>query len=340
MTLPVIVKNRPIPAIIFAFFLKGMKMDLGSTAVIALGGNAIIKQGQKGTITEQFANTRESLAGIVEMARRGWRLAITHGNGPQIGHYLIRVERARDVVPFVPLGVCVAGTEGEMGYMIAQSLQNTLMRENIQREVTAMLTQVVVDPNDPSISDPSKPIGSFFTHYDAQILMGSEGWVMKEDAGRGWRRVVPSPIPQSVVEGAQIRRMVAQGEIVIACGGGGIPVYYMEDGRLEGVDAVVDKDLASAVLAREIGAELLIIATGVPRVCLHFGKPEQMELEHMTVAEAKGYLAAGEFPRGSMGPKIGAAIDFLEGGGKRVIITENDLVLDALEGKAGTEIVG
>lgn len=315
-------------------------MSSGSIAVVALGGNAIIKQGQKGTIAEQFANTRASLAGIVELIRQGYRLAITHGNGPQIGHYLIRVERARDYVPFVPLGVCVAGTEGEMGYMIAQSLQNSLMQSRISREVTAVLTQVLVHADDPSILDPSKPVGSFFTSYEAKLLTAQEGWVMKEDAGRGWRRVVPSPQPISVIEWQQIKRMVEHGEIVITCGGGGIPVYQMDDGRLEGVDAVIDKDLASAVLARQIGAELLVIATGVERVCVSFGKPEQREIAQMTAAEAQGYLDAGEFPKGSMGPKIQAAIDFLRCGGKKVIITSNELVVDAIAGKAGTTITG
>jgi len=311
----------------------------GRTAVIALGGNAIIKPGQEGTITEQFANTRESLSGIVDLIRDGYNVLITHGNGPQVGNYLIREAAAAHLVPRVPLGVCVAGTEGEMGYMIEQSLQNRLLREGIDRKVVTVLTQVLVDKDDPSLKVPTKFVGPFFGEKNLPRLKVDTDWVIKEDPGRGYRRVVPSPIPLSVIEAGVIKRLFNEGIIVIACGGGGIPVYYEKDNTLEGVDAVIDKDRASAVLAKEIGADVFVMPTAEEAVYLNYKKPNQKKISKMTVSEAEQYYQEGHFPSGSMGPKIEAAIQFLTACGELVVITSPQKVVDALDGKAGTRIV-
>ena len=308
------------------------------TAVVALGGNAIGTTGRE-DIHQQFANTRKSLAGILELVKEGYQLAITHGNGPQVGNALLRVECTMDTIPALPLGVIVADTEGGMGYMIEQSLQNKLHREGIPRKVVTIVTQVIVNRNDPSILNPTKPIGPFYTKEQAERLAKYNGWIIKEDAGRGFRRLVPSPIPTEIVEKDIIKSLVQSGTIVIAAGGGGAPVYVEEDGTYEGVDAVVDKDRASAVLARDIGAEALVILTSVDKVCLNYMNPDERPLSWVSVTEAKRYMAEGHFPQGSMGPKIGAAIQFLEAGGKQVIITSPGLVKEALEGKAGTKII-
>lgn len=308
------------------------------TAVVALGGNAISRKGEPDTIANQFRHTRESLSAIVPLIRRGYNLAITHGNGPQVGNAILRVELARDQAPILPLGVCVADTEGGMGYMIAQSLQNRLAHDNLDRAVAAILTQVIVDKSDPALANPTKYIGQFYTKEDADTYSRERGWQMKKDGNRGWRRVVGSPVPTGIVEGKVIRAMVQGGVIVIAAGGGGIPVYIEDDGRLEGLDVVVDKDRASAVLAREIGAELLIILTEVDQVALNFGMLDQQLLSDMTVSQAKQHLNEGQFPPGSMGPKIEAAINFLESGGGHVIITSIDKAAQALDGQAGTHI--
>jgi carbamate kinase len=311
---------------------------MSKTAVVALGGNAIGKTGKE-DIHEQFANTRKSLAGIVELIKGGYNLAITHGNGPQVGNALLRVERTMDTIPPLPLGVIVADTEGGMGYMIEQSLQNKLLREGISRKVVTIVTQVVVDRNDPSIKNPTKPIGPFYTKEQAERLAREYHWVVREDSGRGYRRVVPSPIPRGIVEKEILKSLVESGTIVIAAGGGGAPVYLEEDGTFEGVDAVVDKDRASAVLGKDIGAEILVILTTVDKVSLNYEKLDARPLSWITLAEAKRYLAEGHFPSGSMGPKIEAAIQFLESGGKQVIITSLEFVTEALEGKAGTKII-
>lgn len=311
---------------------------MSKTAVVALGGNAIGKTGKE-DIHEQFANTRKSLTGIVELIKGGYNLAITHGNGPQVGNALLRVERTMDTIPPLPLGVIVADTEGGMGYMIGQSLQNKLLREGIPRKVVAIVTQVVVDRNDPSIKNPTKPIGPFYTREQAERLAREYRWMVREDSGRGYRRVVPSPIPRGIVEKEILKSLVESGTIVIAAGGGGAPVYLEEDGTFEGVDAVVDKDRASAVLAKDIGAEILVILTTVDKVFLNYQKPDAHPLSWISLVEAKRYLAEGHFPSGSMGPKIEAAIQFLESGGKQVIITSLGLISEALEGKAGTKII-
>ena len=311
---------------------------MSKTAVVALGGNAIGTTGRE-DIHQQFANTRKSLSGILELVKEGYQLAITHGNGPQVGNALLRVERTMDTIPALPLGVIVADTEGGMGYMIEQSLQNKLHREGISRKVVTIVTQIIVDRNDPSILNPTKPIGPFYTKEQAERLAKINGWIIKEDAGRGFRRLVPSPIPTEIVEKDIIKFLVQSGTIVIAAGGGGAPVYVEEDGTYEGVDAVVDKDRASAVLARDIGAESLVILTSVDKVCLNYMNPDERPLSWVSVTEVKRYMAEGHFPQGSMGPKIGAAIQFLEAGGKQVIITSPGLIKEALEGKAGTKII-
>ncbi len=309
------------------------------TVIFALGGNAITREFEEGSITQQFANVRNSLAGAIDLLQRGYNVVITHGNGPQVGNALIRVEEARQLVPPLPLGVIVADLEGGMGYMIEQCFQNLLHDAGIEKQVTTIITQVVVDPDDPSIQEPTKFVGPFFTYEQVAELEEKRGWIVKEDKGRGWRRVVPSPIPKAIVEKDIIQLLVKNDVVVIAGGGGGIPVYYDNRGWLEGVDGVVDKDLASALIGNEINATKLVILTGVDKVSVHYRTKDQIDLDLLTIAEARRYLEAGEFPKGSMGPKIQAAINFIENGGKEVLITSIDSVKDALDGKNGTRIV-
>ena len=316
---------------------SGDEMDK-KTVVVALGGNAITREYEEGNITQQFQNTRQSLKSVVELIQRGNRVVITHGNGPQVGNALIRVEETRHMVPALPLGVIVADLEGGMGYMIEQCLQNKLTERKLKNSVITVLTQVLVDQNDPSIHNPSKYVGPFFKKEQVEDLQKERGWIIKEDPGRGYRRVVPSPKPQAIIEKEIIKLLVSKDVIVVAAGGGGIPVYKKENGWLEGVDGVIDKDLASAVLARDISAEELLILTGVDKVSINFNKPDQKDLDTLSIIEARKYLDEGQFPKGSMGPKIQAAINFLEFGGKKVIITSIDKAVDALEGKNGTVI--
>jgi carbamate kinase len=313
---------------------------MNKRAVLALGGNAIIQAGQKGTITEQFKNTRDSLGGIVALINQGYQLAITHGNGPQVGNMLIQQNAGieKGIAP-LPLGVLNAATEGTMGYMIEQCLQNALHKQGIDRDVITIATQVVVDKNDPSVKNPTKPVGPFYTAEQAEILKSEFGWTIIEDAGRGYRQVVPSPIPLDIIPIKTIKNIVANGDIAIACGGGGIPIYIETDGTYEGVDAVIDKDFASALLANKIDADLLVILTGVDKVAINFGKPDQTNVDILTIAEAQKHLADGQFPAGSMGPKIAAAIKFIENGGSEVLITSIEKIVDAVEGKTGTRIV-
>jgi len=311
------------------------------TAVLALGGNAIIKAGEKGTISQQFANTRDSLGGIVELISQGYRLAITHGNGPQVGNLLRQQEAGeKEGLAPLPLGVLNAATEGTMGYMIEQSLQNKLHLHGIDKQVITLISQVVVDRNDPSMLNPTKYVGStYYSAEQAEELKKTLGWTMKEDSGKGFRRVVPSPLPQKIIPADTIKELVKRGEIVIAVGGGGIPIYVEDDGTYEGVDAVIDKDFASALLAINIEADLFVILTGVDKVAVDYGKESQRDLDLMTVAEAKRYYEEKQFPAGSMGPKIKAAIDFIERGGKEVLITSIDRIVEAFAGKTGTRIV-
>ena len=308
-------------------------------AVIALGGNAIMQKGEEGNICQQFANTRKTLDALMELIKRGYRLVITHGNGPQVGNLFLMVEATRDIVPSVPLGVCVADTQGQMGYMIQQSLQNRLIRDGYPFQVMGLVTQVLVRQDDPSFQNPTKPIGPFYSKEEGQKIQQERGWRIVEDSGRGYRLVVPSPQPESIVETDIIKMLLEDEVIVIAAGGGGIPVIRQENGAYEGVDAVVDKDAASSVLARDLGADLLLILTGVDQVAINFNTPEEQRFERLSIDEAQAYLEQGHFPPGSMGPKIKAAIGFFQQGGREVIITSLEKVGEALQGTNGTRIV-
>jgi carbamate kinase len=308
------------------------------TVVVALGGNAITREFEEGDIHQQFANTRKSLVCVVELIQRNYRVVITHGNGPQVGNMLVRVEESRHLVPPIPLGVIVADLQGGMGYMIEQCLQNKLNERNINKPIVTIISQVLVDKDDPSVIKPTKFVGPFFKKEQIEELKITRGWTMKEDQGRGYRRVVPSPIPKAIISKNIIKKLVDQDIIVITTGGGGIPVYKKESGWLEGVDAVIDKDLASAVLARDVDAQELIILTAVDRVSLNYNRPEQKDLAAMSLNEAKKYMDEGHFPGGSMGPKIQAAINFLERGGEKVIITSIENAANANLSKSGTMI--
>ncbi len=312
---------------------------LPRSTVITLGGNAILPARGTGTFEEQLAITRVTMQPIAQLVKEGVTVVLSHGNGPIVGNILIRNEAARDQIPPMPLDVCDADSQGGIGYMMQQMLQNELYRVGISRSVATVVTQVIVDERDPAFRRPTKPIGPFYTQDRARTLAKEKGWTVVEDAGRGYRRVVPSPKPLEIVEIAAIRRLVDDGGIVIAAGGGGIPVSRQWDGTLHGVEAVIDKDLASSLLARVLGFEALVIVTGVDKVAIHFGKPEQRELTHVTATELERHAADGHFPVGSMGPKIQAAIEFVRGGGREVYITSPEKVREALEGKAGTRIV-
>ncbi len=306
-------------------------------AVIALGGNALIKNGQKGTIQEQFENTRESTRSIVQMIKNGWDVVITHGNGPQVGAILLQNKEAKDITPSMPLGICVAESEGLLGYMIQQCLSNTLRREHIDKPVIALITQVIVDEDDPSLLNPTKPIGPYYTEEEAKQM--EKDCIKMVQQPRGWRMVVPSPDPKRIVESTIIGQMLDDGIIVIASGGGGMPVVEKEGWGLDGLEAVVDKDLASERLAEEIDAELLLILTDVKQVYLHYNTPKQKSLDKITLSEIKKYYEDDLFPPGSMGPKVLAAIRFLESGGKQVIISNIEHGWEAVQGKTGTLIV-
>lgn len=319
---------------------EAQKADMdGPVAVVALGGNSITQEFEEGIIAQQFENTRQSLQGVVSLLAKGYRLAITHGNGPQVGNALIRVEETRHLVPPLPLGIVVADLQGGMGYMIQQSLQNKLSAEKVQRRVATILTQVLVDKEDPSILEPSKFVGPMLKPESAAQVAAERGWIIKEDPGRGFRRVVPSPKPLEIIERETIRELIQEGTVLVCAGGGGIPVYREKDGSLEGVDAVIDKDLASAILARDIGADDLFILTAVDKVALNFRQPGERYLDTLTVAEAEKFMDQGHFPPGSMGPKIQAAIDFIKSGGGAVVISSIDNMLAAIAGNTGTRIV-
>lgn len=307
-------------------------------AIVALGGNAITTEDREDTIPNQFYNTRRSMASIVQLAGEGYDICVSHGNGPQVGNAIFRVEMTQDRAPELPLGICVADTQGGMGYMIEQSLQNRLNLEKIDRKVCTVITQMVVDINDASIQNPTKYIGQFYSEEIAKDLASQRGWTVKKDGDRGWRRVVASPLPLTCVEKETIKILLDNHFIVVAAGGGGIPVYIDPELGYEGVDAVIDKDRASAVLGREIGAELFIILTPVDQVAINFGTDKEQGLGEITVTELKRYYSEGHFPPGSMGPKVEAAIDFINNGGRKVIITSINLATEALAGKAGTVV--
>jgi carbamate kinase len=307
------------------------------TVVVALGGIALLPPGERGDIHQQFAYTRQSLAPVVAMARDGWRIAIVHGNGPQIGDELYRNEMARAELPPLPLGVLVAATAGWIGYMLQQSLQNALERARIKRDVVTVITQVVVDPDDAATHEPIKPIGRVLDAETAETMRREFGWTLRPD-GDGFRRVVASPAPRDIVEREQIGRLIERGTIVIAAGGGGTPVYRDPVLRLEGVDAVIDKDRAAAVLARAIGAEVLLILSNVDGVYTGFDTPLQKKLDRVAVADAEQLLQTDELGQGSMAPKVEAAVSFVNAGGRQAIIARLDQGLEALHGEAGTII--
>ncbi len=309
-------------------------------AVVALGGNAISDPNEpKETIHTQFQQTRRSMSAIVSLLKAGYRIALTHGNGPQIGYELIRVEAAYGKAPDQPIGVLDANTGGWMGYMIEQSLTNRLHDENMQQPVVSVITQIIVDQNDPALLDPSKFIGPTYSRRQAEDKINVDGWKMKRYNKGRWRRVVGSPIPLEIVNADTIRMLLDHDHVVICAGGGGVPVYRDENGHLEGVDSVIDKDRASALLGNRIGAKDLLIMTGVEKVSLNFGKANQKDIDKLTVSEAHQYAEDGQFPAGSMGPKMEAAIQFIEEGGERVIITDLKHARAALDGKAGTTLV-
>ncbi len=313
------------------------------TALVALGGNALLKPGDSGTYENQMRNARESAKHLASMVELGYDVVFTHGNGPQVGSILLQNEiAAKQGIPPMPMDVCVAESQGLIGYMIQQALTNELHRRGMYRAVTSLIVQVVVDRKDPAFQNPTKPIGSFYSEDEARALMNEKGWVMKEDKARGgWRRVVPSPKPVGVVEKEAIKRLIfgkSPGEIIIVGGGGGIPVIETEDGY-KGVDAVIDKDRASALIARLIGEKFFIILTAVDNVFVNFGKEDQKALGKVSLDEIKAYYEEGQFPAGSMGPKIEAAIDFLENGGEKVIITSPENLESAIKDGTGTHII-
>ncbi len=309
------------------------------TIVIALGGNSIIPAAKHGTIQEQIDLTKATMVHVASLIEKGHLVVLTHGNGPVVGNIVMRNEIAKDVISPMPLDVCGADSEGGIGYMIQQTLQNQLRKMGVEKDVFTIITQVMVDENDPAFKHPTKPIGPFYKRQEAEEMAGNKGWTIVEDSGRGYRRVVPSPQPLEIVEWKAIERAIYSGAIVIAVGGGGIPVVRGPDGILRGVEAVIDKDRASSVLAAELRAHILIILTEVEKVATNYGKANQKDLDVMTVAEARKCAAEGEFPPGSMGPKMEAAIEFLEAGGEEVIITRPELLSEAVKGKRCTRIV-
>ncbi len=313
----------------------------GRRLVIALGGNAIIPAGRKGTYEEQVDLTSRTMDQVAALAGEGNQIVLTHGNGPIVGNIVLRNDAGLTVhgIPPMPLYVCGADSQGGIGFMIQQALQNSLRGRGLHRPVAAVVTQVTVDRDDPAFRKPTKPIGPFYDEARAAQMRREYGWTIVEDAGRGWRRVVPSPQPREVVEWEAIQALIEKGAIAIAAGGGGVPVTRDADGDLVGVDAVIDKDRASALLAGLIGADVLAIITSVDRVYLRFGQPDAEALDVLPAGRAAELQAAGEFPAGSMGPKIESALAFLAGGGREVVITDPESLHRALHGRAGTRIV-
>ena len=309
-------------------------------AVVAFGGNALIRKGQEGTQWEQLENAKQTARALIPILKDVDGLVIVHGNGPQVGNILIQVEEAVTKVPPLSLDVCVAMSEGSIGYMLERAILNELGQRRRRRQgIVTLITEVIVDQNDPGFRRPTKPIGPFYPRFRAEDLMHKQGWTMIEDAGRGWRKVVPSPRPIEVVQREAIRRAVESGNIVIAGGGGGIPVYLTKEGEMRGVEAVIDKDYTAALIASDLKADLFVVLTGVDQVSINFGRPDQKAIRSMNVAEARAHQAEGQFPEGSMGPKVRAAIEFVETTGREVLITSSARLLEAVRGKAGTRIV-
>lgn len=307
------------------------------TMLLAVGGNSLIRAGEKGTIAEQRNNAKRTAAEIVRLIRDGYRIVLTHGNGPQVGASLLRSERGASQVPGHPLDVCGAATQGEIGYLLEQALQAELDSARLHVTIATILTQSIVSADDPSMQHPTKPIGPFYSQVDAEERRRTLGWEMVEDAARGYRRVVPSPQPIDIVELAVIRDLTERGVLVIACGGGGIPVV-LKDGRLQGVEAVIDKDLASALLASRLGTDLFVISTDIDYVYLDYKKPRQRPLRQVSASELEAYAKAGYFPPGSMGPKIESVLRFLRHGGKEAIITSAENLYLAIRESAGTHL--
>ena len=307
------------------------------TAIIAMGGNSISPKGETGTIQQQFSHTRETVEGISHFIERGYNLCINHGNGPQVGNELLRMDLTHDQVPSLPLGVCVAGTQGTIGYMIQQSLQNKLRDMELDREVVTLVTQVIVDKDDPTIQEPTKFVGPWYAENEIRPFVEKFGWFVKEQEPGQWRRVVPSPMPEYIMHGKSIKSLVDRGTIVIATGGGGIPVYNDAE-HLEGLDAVIDKDYTAAKLGRIIYAEELWIITDVEYVYRNYGHFDQVPIQELTSSKAKKLYENGEFQKGSIGPKIKAAMHFLKYHGDKVVITSIPYIKDAIEGNAGTII--
>lgn len=306
--------------------------------VVALGGNALIRARERGLYSDQLRNIRATAAALVNLIEQGHRLVLTHGNGPQVGNLLIQQEMANDTVPPMPLDVCGAQSQGQIGYMLQQALRVALAEKGLSRQIGTVITQVLVQADSPALQNPTKPVGPFYQASMAETLRRERGWHMVEDSNRGYRRVVPSPEPYDIVEKEIICRLFGAGVIVIASGGGGVPVVQDEQGRLTGVEAVIDKDRAVALLATLLKARLLLILTDADRVALNYGTPQQQDLTHVTVNQLKQYAADGHFPPGSMGPKIEGALRFLEQGGERVIITRPELAATSLAGEQGTHI--
>jgi carbamate kinase len=308
-------------------------------AVVAIGGNSLIKDEAHKTVPDQFNAVRETAGHIVEMIAQGWNVVITHGNGPQVGFIVQRSDMAVPALHPVPLDSCDADTQGAIGYMIQQALHNEFQRRGMARQCVTIVTQVLVDRDDPAMAHPSKPIGSFYSAEEARIKMEREGWRMIEDAGRGWRRVVPSPQPREIIEASAINALLESGFVVVAVGGGGIPVVRDDLGRLSGVEGVIDKDLASSLLATHLRADLLLISTAVEKVALNYRQPDQRDLDRVTLSEIRRYAVEGHFASGSMGPKIQAIINYLAQGGKAGLITMPETISLALAGQTGTWIV-
>ena len=309
------------------------------TIVVAIGGNSLIKDEGHRSVQDQYVAVVETAGHITDLVEPGLRVVITHGNGPQVGFILLRSEYSRGILHEVPLDSIGADTQGAIGYQIQQAMHNEFHKRGLKQSVATVVTQALVDKNDPAFQKPTKPIGQFYKKAEADDRMRIEKWTMVEDSGRGWRRVVASPKPVRIIEADAIKRLVDEGFVVVAVGGGGIPVVEDERGNLRGAAAVIDKDHASAVLAKEISADLLVISTAVEKVCLNFGKPNQKTLDRMTVAEAKQYMADGHFKPGSMLPKIQACISFIENGGTEALITSPEALPAALAGKTGTRVV-
>jgi carbamate kinase len=307
-------------------------------ALIAFGGNAILPKTQRGLQSEQIQNAQKAAQLMVYVVKKGYDLIVVHGNGPQVGNLLIQMEESITKVPPFSLEVCDAMTEGSMGFMLEKAIVNELRKNSVDKDVATLITQVVVDREDPAFENPTKPVGPFYTKYRAQMLRREKKWAMIEDSGRGYRKVVPSPKPIDVIPKRIIRDLVHSGKIVIALGGGGIPVIINGRGLFEGVEAVIDKDYAASLVAREVKADLFIILTNVDRVCLNYGTPDEEPIDVMTVKQAEEHISQGQFPPGSMGPKIKAAIEYIQGGGKEVLITSANRLRASLINRSGTKI--